>query len=156
MGTGKSSVGQAVAARLERPFVDTDAVIVERTGKPIPDIFATEGEALFRHYEWMVCRFYAAQSGLVISTGGGMLVDDANRQVMLASGFVICLRASKATIRVRLAGQSERPLFVGEWEALYDSRASAYDAIPNQVHTDERDIDDVVEEVIRLWEATSR
>lgn len=155
MGTGKSTVGMAIAARLDRPFVDTDEAIVERTGRTIPEIFAKDGEDVFRHYERLICRFFAAQIGLVIATGGGMLVDAANREVMMASGFVVCLRASKAVIRSRLGDQTGRPLFSGDWEALYDVRAPVYAALPVQIDTDERSSDDVVEEVIRLWQASS-
>ncbi len=113
------------------------------------------GEATFRHYERLICRFYAAQHGLVIATGGGMLVDESNRQVMIASGFVVCLRASKAAIQARLGEATGRPLFSNDWEALYDARAAAYDMIPYQVDTSELTTDAVVQEVIRLWETTS-
>jgi shikimate kinase len=155
MGTGKTTVAKKVAERLGRTFIDTDEKIVEQAGKSIPEIFAQDGEAVFRHHERRVCRFYAGQSGYVIATGGGMLVDDENRRVMLASGLVICLMASKAAIRERLAGQTDRPLFSGDWEALYDRRAEAYAAIPHQIDTTSRTPDEVVEEVIRLWQTES-
>jgi shikimate kinase len=154
MGTGKTTVGMAVAARLDRPFVDTDAVIVERTGRSIPEIFAQDGEEVFRHYEHLLCRYYAAQRGLVIATGGGMLVATGNRDVMLASSFVVCLRASKAAVRARLGREEGRPLFSGDWEALFDVRAAAYRTIPVQVDTDGRSIDEVVEEVTKLWQTS--
>lgn len=155
MGTGKTTVAKKVAERLGRTFIDTDEKIVEQAGKSIPEIFAQDGEAVFRHHERRVCRFYAGQSGYVIATGGGMLVDDENRRVMLASGLVVCLMASKAAIRERLAGQTGRPLFSGDWEALYDRRAEAYAAIPHQIDTTSRTPDEVVEEVIRLWQTES-
>lgn len=155
MGTGKTTVAKKVAERLGRTFIDTDEKIVEQAGKSIPEIFAQDGEAVFRHHERRVCRFYAGQSGYVIATGGGMLVDDENRRVMLASGLVVCLLASKAAIRERLAGQTGRPLFSGDWEALYDRRAEAYAAIPHQIDTTSRTPDEVVEEVIRLWQTES-
>lgn len=156
MGTGKTTVAKKVAERLGRTFIDTDEKIVEQAGKSIPEIFAQDGEAVFRHHERRVCRFYAGQSGYVIATGGGMLVDDENRRVMLASGLVVCLMASKAAIRERLAGQTGRPLFSGDWEALYDRRAEAYAAIPHQIDTTSRTPDEVVEEVIRLWQTESQ
>lgn len=155
MGTGKTTVAKKVAERLGRTFIDTDEKIVEQAGKSIPEIFAQDGEAVFRHHERRVCRFYAGQSGYVIATGGGMLVDDENRRVMLASGLVVCLMASKAAIRERLAGQTGRPLFSGDWEALYDRRAEAYAAIPHRIDTTLRTPDEVVEEVIRLWQTES-
>jgi shikimate kinase len=151
MGTGKTTVAQAVAAQLDRPYVDTDEKIVAQAGKTIPAIFAEEGEYVFRHYERRVCRYYAGQRGYVIATGGGMLVDPQNRRVMLASSLVVCLRATKDTIRARLAGQTDRPLFSDDWEKLYDERAPAYDEIPYQVDTTDREPAAIVDEVISLW-----
>lgn len=156
MGTGKTTIGLQVAECLERPFVDTDDVIVEQAGKSIPEIFAQDGEAVFRHYERRVCRFYAGQRGYVIATGGGMLVDADNRRVMLASGLVICLTASKQAIRERLVGQTGRPLFSGDWEALYDQRVSAYAEIPHQIDTSNQPPEAIVKEIIALWQTESR
>ncbi len=156
MGTGKTTIGRRVAECLERPFVDTDDAIVEQAGKTIPEIFANEGEAVFRHHERRVCRFYAGQSGYVIATGGGMLVDADNRRVMLASGLVICLTASKQAIRERLSGQTGRPLFSGDWEALYDRRAPAYAEIPHQIDTSDLSPDTIVKEILALWQNESR
>lgn len=156
MGTGKTTVAKIVAERLHLPLVDTDEKIVEQARKSIPEIFAQDGEAVFRHHERRVCRFYAGQSGYVIATGGGALVDAENRLVMLASGLVVCLLASKAAIRERLAGQTGRPLFLGDWEALYDKRAEAYAAIPHQIDTSARTPEDVAQEIIRLWQTESQ
>ncbi len=86
MGTGKTVVGRLVAEKVNRPFIDTDEEITRRTGRKIADIFKQDGEANFRHIERRLCRFLAAQQGLVVATGGGMLVDESNREVMLASG----------------------------------------------------------------------
>ena len=156
MGTGKTTVAKKVAECLGRTFVDTDEKIVEQAGKSIPEIFEQDGEAVFRHHERRVCRFYAGQSGYVVATGGGALVDPDNRRVMLASGLVVCLLASKDAIRQRLAGQTGRPLFSGDWEALYDKRAEAYAAIPHQIDTTSRQPDEVVQEIIRLWQNESQ
>lgn len=156
MGTGKTTVSKKVARHLNRPFVDTDEKIVEQAGKSIPEIFAQDGETVFRHHERRVCRYYAAQSGLVIATGGGALVDAENREVMLASGLVVCLTASKDAIRRRLSGQTDRPLFSGDWEALYDRRMEAYAAIPHQIDTTALKPDEVAQEIIRLWQNESQ
>lgn len=154
MGTGKSTVGRLVAARLDRPFIDTDSAIVEWAGKPIAQIFAEQGEAAFRQIERRVCRFYAAQSGLVIATGGGALVDAENRGVMAASGIVICLLASVAAIAERLAGQTDRPLFSGDWQTLLAQRLVAYESIPHRIDTTDRAPDSIADEVIALWRQT--
>jgi shikimate kinase len=89
MGTGKTTVGQAVAARLGRPFVDMDAEIERRAGKPIARIFAEDGEAAFRRWEASICAELGLQRGLVIATGGGALVNPLNRAQMLRNGTVV-------------------------------------------------------------------
>lgn len=155
MGTGKTTIGTLVAGLLDRPFVDTDEEIVKQAGKSIPEIFADDGEVVFRHHERRVCRFYAAQDGYVIATGGGMLVDADNRRVMLASSFVVCLLATKDAIRARLQGQTGRPLFSGDWETLYDQRAEAYAAIPRRIDTSDRLPEDIAKEIIELWQRES-
>jgi shikimate kinase len=156
MGTGKTTIGKLVAELMEWPFVDTDDEIVKQAGKSIPDIFAEDGEVVFRHHERRVCRFYAAQDGYVIATGGGMLVYAENREVMRASCYVICLLATKAAIQARLQGQTGRPLFSGDWEALYDQRAEAYDAIPNQIDTSDRSPEAIAKEIVERWQRESR
>jgi len=155
MGTGKTTVGRRVAELLGRPFVDTDDEIVKRVGMAIPEIFATYGEDGFRHIEKRICRFYAAQRGYVIATGGGMLVDEGNREVMLASSFVVCLNAPPEVIRQRLLQDpAERPLLAGDWLALLEKRQPAYAAIPNQVDTNSKTPEDVAQEIIQKWQTT--
>lgn len=155
MGTGKSTVGRLLAERLERSFIDSDAEIVRQIGMTIPEIFSQHGEERFRHIERRMCRFLAAQRGLVIATGGGMLVDEGNREVMLASGLVVCLNASTEDISLRLrADKTERPLLAGDWRALLEKRRAAYDEIPNQIDTTGKTPDEVAEEVMALWQQT--
>lgn len=155
MGTGKTTVGRCVAEHLQRRFVDTDDKIVESAGKPIPQIFAEDGEAAFRHIERRVCRFYAGQRWLVIATGGGMLVDESNLRVMIASGFVVCLNAAPDAIRERLAGETGRPLFSGDWESLLEKRRPAYAKIPHQIDTTGKAPDKIAQEIITLWQNIS-
>lgn len=155
MGTGKTTVGRLVAEKLGRPFIDTDEEIIRRTGRSIPDIFAHEGESNFRHIERRMTRFLAAQHGLVISTGGGMLVDESNRDVMLASGLVVCLNAAPDSILQRLKNDPiERPLLKGDWRALLEKRAEAYASIPNQLDTTGKSPDEIAGEIVALWQQT--
>lgn len=149
MATGKSTIGRRVAALLDRRFVDSDDVIVERAGMSIAQIFAAQGEAGFRALEKEVCRDLAAERGLVIATGGGMLVDPDNRAVMMASGLVVCLDASPDVIRARLARGTERPL-ASDWEALYEKRRAAYATIPMHVDTGGKTPDQVTQVIIDL------
>jgi shikimate kinase len=156
MGTGKTTVGKMLAEKLGRPFVDTDDEIVRQAKKYIPEIFAQDGEVAFRHMERRVCRFLAGQCGYVIATGGGMLVDEGNRAVMLASGLVVCLTASPEAIQQRLqTDETERPLLKGDWQALLEKRRPAYDAIPHQIDTTDRTPEQIVEDIIQLWQSAS-
>ena len=156
MGTGKSTVGKLVAEKLGRPYLDTDEEIVRRIGMSIPEMFERDGEERFRHIERRMCRFLAAQRGYVISTGGGMLVDESNREVMLASGFVVCLNATPDIIAERLkADKTERPLLKSDWRALFAKRRSAYAEIPNQVDTTGKTPEAIADEIIQLWQTVS-
>ena len=141
MGTGKTTVGREVARRLGWPFVDMDAEIEARAGKSIPRIFAEEGEAAFREMESSLCRELSRRSGWVIATGGGALIDPDNREVVQASGTVVCLTCDVEGILERLRRKPQgRPLLAvddprAEIEHLLAARQEAYAAIPWQVDT---------------------
>lgn len=150
MGTGKSTVGHLVAERLGRLFLDTDAVIEERVGKPIPQIFKQHGEPAFRALERQLVIELAQHRGLVVATGGGMLIDAANRALMLESGFVVCLDAPLHVLEMRLRRNDNRPLAVN-WRELYQQRRAAYAAIPVHVDTNGRTPKQSADEIIRLW-----
>jgi shikimate kinase/3-dehydroquinate synthase len=143
MGTGKSTSGRLLAARLGREFVDMDDRLVAHFGKPIADVFAQEGEAVFRTAEAQLCRELAGQCGLVIATGGGALVNTGNRDALAASGPVLCLTADPETIIQRVEAATDRPLLPGgraeklaQIENLLFKRRSAYASIPLQIPTD--------------------
>jgi shikimate kinase / 3-dehydroquinate synthase len=112
MGTGKTTVGRLLAADLGFEFVDTDALIEQRHG-PIREIFATQGEEAFRKIERAVANELATRSGLVISTGGRMMLDPDNVRALSANGRVFCLVATPEEVYDRVTrGRSEieRPL----------------------------------------------
>jgi len=109
-GSGKTTVGKLCARHLQCDFVDVDAHIESATGSSVAELFASEGELRFRARERAAILQLAQRDNLVIATGGGALLDGANRTALEASGPVVCLRASAATIRTRLAGDRTRPL----------------------------------------------
>ncbi len=155
MGTGKTAVGQIVAERLGRWFVDMDAAIEQRAGKPVSAIFAQDGERLFRRMEAELCRELASEHNLVIATGGGTLIAEANRATLRDSGVLICLDASTDVIMQRLQGLHNRPLLGAadrqvRIETLLTQRAAAYAAIPHHIDTDDLTVEQVAERVIRL------
>ena len=141
MGCGKSSTGRALAERLGARFVDLDAEIVARDGRPIPEIFRDGGEAAFRAVELETLRAVldaadAAQGDTVLALGGGTLTVPAAREILLARTKCVFLRTQLATIRERLgAADASRPLFA-DAEALFARRAPIYAQAPFAVDTD--------------------
>ncbi len=160
MGTGKSTVGRAVARRLARPFVDMDAEIAACAGKSISKIFAEDGEPAFRALEAELCAELSERRGLVIATGGGALIDPTSRARMLATGTVVCLTGELETLLERTrADVEERPLLEGAAARaravhLMTTRSAAYRAIPWQVDTTDKTIAEVADAVEAL--ATAR
>ncbi len=155
MGAGKTSVGRAVALCLGLPFVDMDEEIQVRAGKPIARIFAEDGEAAFRKMEAALCRELCQRRGTVIATGGGALVDPANRAAFSASSRLICLQASAETLAGRVAGGVDRPLLgagdlLSDVERLLALRRESYASVPWQVDTTGRALEDVVKEIAAL------
>lgn len=110
MGTGKTSIGRRVAQSLGFDFVDTDERIIERAGKPIVEIFAQQGEESFRDLESTVLEIAVGGNNQVISTGGGVVLREKNRQMLARSGYVIWLNASPEAILDRVSRNQERPL----------------------------------------------
>lgn len=152
MGTGKTTVGQLVADFLGWSFVDADDEIIERTGLTIPQIFERDGEIGFRRIESIVCQSLAARSQTVIATGGGMLVNEANRELMIASGLVVCLVTDVEVLAKRLRHDRNRPLAQGDWRALMERRKAAYNSIPHQVDTTQKSPPQVAREIVTLWQ----
>lgn len=156
MGTGKTTVGRLLAARLGFGFVDTDAVIEERHG-PIPTIFAERGEGEFRRIEREVAAELAERDGMVVSTGGRLLLDAVNAEALQRTGRVFCLSATVDTIVARVAPSGRaagRPLLGGadareRITALLAERAEGYGRF-EQVVTDGRTPAEIVDEIEAL------
>lgn len=155
MGTGKTSAGALVAEKLGRQFLDMDAMIEHRTGLTIPRIFAEASEPYFRAMERGISCELALQSNLVIATGGGALIDEFNYQALAKTGFIICLTASPEAIETRLRGSDVRPL-AGKWRELLDERSRIYAAMPNQLDTSQKSVEQVAGEILTLWQNASR
>ena len=110
MGAGKTTLGRQIARRLGLRFIDCDQEIVTRTGVSIPMIFEIEGEAGFRQRESNLLRELAGLSGVVVSTGGGIVIDPDNRALLRQSGLTVYLRATPELLYARTRRDSSRPL----------------------------------------------
>ncbi|MDA1347953.1 MAG: 3-dehydroquinate synthase [Chloroflexi bacterium] len=160
-GSGKTSVGKAVARRLGWTFVDTDDLVIESAGKSIQDVFAGEGELAFRELERQALTAASAGDQQVVSTGGGVPMDEANRATMERAGRIICLEARPETIYKRLSQQSRserepvvRPMLQAtdpqeRIRTLKADRQAAYALAHWTVHTDGISTEDAAAEVIR-------
>lgn len=137
MGTGKSSVGRRVADSLGFAFVDTDQVVVELAQKPIPRIFAEDGEARFREWETEALLRCAARERQVIATGGGIVTQPRNLPILRGAGYVIWLKASPEAVLQRVARNRDRPLLqtpdpLATIRELLDSRIALYRACADE------------------------
>ncbi len=110
MGSGKTTVGRALAKQLNKRFVDSDHEIEARTGVSIPVIFEIEGEASFRQREADVIRDLTAQDGIILATGGGAILNEQSRQYLHERGTVVYLRAAINSILQRTRYDKNRPL----------------------------------------------
>ena len=161
MGTGKSRIGWELSRSLALTFIDTDRVIERVSCMRITDIFEVYGEEVFREYETEIVRRCLNLDDVVVSTGGGTVVRDVNRQLLKSRGPVVGLHASPETIYKRTRRHKRPLLEVGDpterIRRLLAEREDAYrDAATFRVSTDERDSSDVVaeiEEKLTAWRA---
>ena len=158
MGTGKSTVGKMCAKRLGYAFCDSDAVIEERVGCTIPELFATQGEAVFRQKEREVIAELALTPNLVIATGGGVVMDAENVANLRAEGLVILLRATPEVILKRVGDARSRPLLAvgsdpqARIEELLSLRAEQYERAAHlRLDTTDRSVPEIVTEAVRLY-----
>ena len=135
MGSGKTAVGTAVAAALGVPFRDTDDAIFDASRMTIAEIFARDGEPFFRAREAEVLRRLLAAGPGIVSTGGGVFMDPANRAAIAAAGVAVWLRATPAILWSRVKGRTTRPLLMtedprGTLERLIRERTPVYAEAP--------------------------
>jgi shikimate kinase len=156
--TGKTSVGARLAETLQRPFVDLDQVLVREAGRSVADIVAQGGWAEFRRLERKLVARYRDARGLVLATGGGVVLDLANVAALRENGIIIWLTADPAAIQARLAQDqprdANRPSLtgedtVGEVLAVLEARAPLYQAAAQiSIDTTHRSVGQVVKQVL--------
>jgi shikimate kinase len=157
-GAGKTTVGEAVAARLGRPFMDFDREIEARAGRSVAELFAAVGEAEFRRRERELTAELAERSGMVLAPGGGWVADDAAVALIRPPGRIILLAVSPETAFQRLLEGGEvgrRPLLSGgdplvAMRRLAERREAAYRSADTVVDTENKTPQQVIEEVSSL------
>jgi len=152
-GSGKSTVGAALAKELALDFIDTDQLIEEREGKAITDIFVVDGEPHFRAVELETLKHVLTLNDVVISLGGGAPISDqAQRQINSSESTVIFLDVSLATAAPRVGFNRDRPLLLGnpraQWQALSDKRRPIYEALADvSIKVDDMSVEAIISEI---------
>ena len=157
MGAGKTTVGVKIAELTGRRWYDTDGVITDKYGK-IADIFEFYGEAHFRKIETEVVKQLSQQDGLVISTGGGLVLKSENNSLLKEKGKIIFLRAGLDTLVARLNGDTSRPLLQSteqnvraRLQKLLDERAPVYELVADfTVDVDGKTPDEIAKEILLI------
>src|ERR1017187_2159836 len=162
MGAGKTSVGRLVAEQLHFDYLDTDELIVSRTGRTIAEIFKTGGEPAFRARESQMVGELTSRTKTVIATGGGLPVNPANLASLKTHALVVCLWASPEKIWERVRNQTHRPLLHDpdpqkKIRDLLAAREQFYKQAGVLLNTDIRSAREVAQQVVHQFRtATSR
>lgn len=156
MGVGKSTVGRMAAEQLGFEFLDTDECIEREAGCSIRELFARHGEPFFRECERNLVRSLAARERLVISTGGGLIVDPENLRSLQEHALVVCLWASPETIHERVRHMTHRPLLqtpdpLARIRELLAEREPAYRQADVLISVEMRSAREVVQQVIHQF-----
>ncbi len=156
MGTGKSTVGRAVAYRLGFTLFDTDHEIERHQGRTVSEIFAQDGEPAFRAMERQFIESGHPTERAVVACGGGLVVEPGMLEVLKSKGVVVCLHASVETILERTSRNKNRPLLAVEdretrVRTLFAKREPTYNRCGTVILTDARPLHDIVAHVIRAW-----
>ena len=156
MGTGKSTLGRLLAQKIGYDFVDTDTQIEKQTGQKITNIFQTQGEAAFRKLESELVEELAQQEGLVIATGGGLVLNPKNVAVLSQTGRIFCLTASPEEILARVSKQPEtRPLLMEKEPltkiiALLEQRETIYNQF-TQLSTSRQTPEQLINKLLKIY-----
>ena len=153
MGTGKSTMSKAISEAYGIPEVDTDSMIVKKTGKQISEIFDEDGEEAFRQAETDILDELGTLEKSVVSCGGGTVLRDINVRKLKNFGTIVLLKAKPETVYKRIHKDNSRPLLdgnmnVGYISELMDRRQPAYEAAADvMIDTDDREITEIAADI---------
>lgn len=154
MGSGKTTVGRALAARLGRPFFDCDEVLLAQAGCSMATLIQGIGEEAFRERETTVLKSLLQKQSIVLATGGGVVLAAENRQSLKPQGFVVYLAVSLSTQLARLAGDVDRPLLnvpdkAKKLSELNRKREVYYSELSDlTIPVDDLTVDNIVQEIL--------
>jgi len=149
-GSGKSTVGMALAAHLQWPFVDTDSLIELKESKKITDLFVENGEDYFRKVEFETLKEVLQETSAVISLGGGAPISQPAQDALVSSNStIVFLDVALATAAPRVGFNRDRPLLLGnpraQWQALSDQRRPTYEKLATQsIKVDDMTVDEII------------
>jgi len=158
MGTGKSTLGKHLAARMGYRFRDLDEMIVVHENMSVNEIFKQKGEPYFRALETSLIRCISEDQGIVLSTGGGAVISPENRSMLRKMGMVVNLCASPAALLERLSGENERPLLRGGKDTatvvrMLQERETCYADADIRIDTTDKKMEDIADEIMLFLES---
>lgn len=155
MGTGKTSVGKLLSERLNLPLLEMDETLSERFGMTINEIFDAFGEDAFRSAESdLLLEISTLENPSVVSCGGGVVLNDKNREILRESGITVLLQAKPQEIYNRLKNNNDRPLISGsnklkKISKIYEERLPLYEEAAEIItDTDNKTPEEIVDELI--------
>ena len=157
MAVGKSAIGRTLAKKLRRRFVDLDRVIERAEGRKVREIFEHKGEAYFRQLEKQALADVLEENNQVIATGGGVILDDQNLQILREKALLIGLSAEMDVLLARAGDATKRPLLQGsnrreKIEILLRQRAARYAQAHVTIDTSNLTVDQVVKKIMGMLE----
>ena len=152
-GSGKTTVGAETARLLGRRFVDADAVIAENAGMSIPALFEKHGEARFRALERETVRALSAETGLVVATGGGAVMDGENYAALRKNGMLVLLK--RGVEKLEISGRPMTPDRAA-LAALYEKRRPVYEARCDAAVENEGTPEETARKIVKLLEEFDR
>jgi shikimate kinase len=162
MGSGKSTVGMALAEKFSSPFRDTDQMIVEQTGREISDIFIESGEEEFRALEKIILRTALLEDETLLSLGGGACLSlDAQSALRASGAFIVYLKISLSQVSSRVGFNQGRPLLMGnpraQWQNLMNERAPIYEGLARYIcEVDNKSVEEISTEIEIAYELRSK
>ena len=156
MGAGKTTIGRQLAKKLSKEFYDSDHEIEKHTGADVSLIFELEGEEGFRKRESQLLKEIVSNKNIVLSTGGGAVLDPENRKLLSDNGIIIYLKSTAEKLYRRIADDKRRPLIqtddrLNKIKKILEERGPLYQSLANEIiETQELSIKQITQKILDL------